>query len=122
MQPRASLAKALRMRVSTLEYVDSGGANWHKRWFDSLNPAARTRVTAAIIRMQGGNLSNLRGVGNGVHEFRIHSGPGYRIYLGRDGDALVILLGGEVKARQQQDIEKARRLWAEYKSRKRTEA
>ena len=72
--------------------------------------------------MQGGNLSNLRGVGSGVHEFRIHSGPGYRIYLGRDGDALVILLGGGVKARQQQDIEKARRLWAEYKSRKRTEA
>ena len=110
------------MRINTLEYIDSGGTNWHKRWFDSLNFAARTRVTTAIIRMQEGNLSNLRGVGNGVHEFRIHFGPGYRIYLGRDGDALVILLGGGVKARQRQDIERARRLWEEYRCRKRTEA
>ncbi len=72
--------------------------------------------------MQGGNLSNLRSVGKGVQEFRIRYGPGYRIYLARDGDTLIILLGGGTKARQQQDIERARRLWDEYKSRKRTEA
>ncbi len=52
----------------------------------------------------------------------MHFGPGYRIYLGRDGDALIILLGGGAKTRQRQDIERAHRLWDEYKSRKRTEA
>ena len=72
--------------------------------------------------MQEGNLSNLRSVGKGVHEFRMRFGPGYRIYLGRDGDALIILLGGGSKARQEQDIERAHRLWDEYKSRKETEA
>ena len=65
--------------------------------------------------MRKGNLSNARGVGSGVHEFRIHFGPGYRVYFGREGDALIILLGGGVKARQQRDIEMARRLWADYK-------
>ena len=52
-------------------------------------------------------LSNLESVGGGVLECRLHFGPGYRIYLGRDGDALVILLAGGRKDRQQQDIEKA---------------
>ena len=47
--------------------------------------------------MLRGNLSNARGVGRGVHEFRIHSGPGYRIYFGRYGDTLIILLGGARK-------------------------
>ena len=65
--------------------------------------------------MRKGNLSNSRSVGSGVHEFRIHFGPGYRVYFGREGDALIILLGGGVKARQQRDIEMARRLWADYK-------
>ena len=50
-----------------------------------------------------------------MHEFRIQFGPGYRVYFGRIGDALVVLLGGGVKARQQRDIETARRLWEERK-------
>ena len=45
-------------------------------------------------------------------------GPGYRIYLGRDGDRLIILLGGGTKQRQQTDIEQAKAMWAEYKGRK----
>ena len=68
-----------------------------------------------------GNLSNTRSVGAGVLEYRIDSGPGYRIYLGRDGDALVVLLGGGTKVRQQRDIETARKLWREYRRRKRPE-
>ena len=66
-------------------------------------------------------LSNLESVGGGVLECRLHFGPGYRIYLGRDGDALVILLAGGRKDRQQQDIEKARVLWRDYRRRKRQE-
>ena len=63
----------------------------------------------------------LKGLGGGLSECRLHFGPGYRIYLGRDGDELVILLAGGTKARQQQDIEKARRLWREYRRRRREE-
>lgn len=52
---------------------------------------------------------------------RIDFGPGYRVYFGRDGNTLIILLGGGTKTHQQQDIEIARGLWREYKRRKRRE-
>jgi putative addiction module killer protein len=53
-----------------------------------------------------------------IGEYRIDWGPGYRIYLARDGDALIILLAGGTKQRQQGDIDRARAVWAEYKARK----
>ena len=58
--------------------------------------------------MEQGNLSNVKTVGEGVLEYRIDFGPGYRVYFGRDGDTLVILLTGGTKKRQQRDIEAAR--------------
>ena len=54
-------------------------------------------------------------------ECRIHIGPGYRVYFGRDGDTLIVLLGGGTKVRQQKDIEDAREIWQEYKRRKQQE-
>ena len=67
--------------------------------------------------MESGNTSNVKGVGGGVSECRIDTGPGYRIYFGSDGDTLIILLGGGTKDRQQRDIVAARELWQEYKRR-----
>jgi putative addiction module killer protein len=69
--------------------------------------------------MAQGNLSNAKGVGSGVQEYRTDFGPGYRIYFSRDGDAVLILLGGGTKRRQQRDIEDAKARWADYKQRKR---
>ncbi|WP_236735588.1 type II toxin-antitoxin system RelE/ParE family toxin [Agrobacterium tumefaciens] len=66
----------------------------------------------------GQSLSNVKSVGSGVLEYRIDYGPGYRVYFGRDGDELVILLIGGTKARQQNDIEAAKAFWQDYKSRK----
>ncbi len=68
--------------------------------------------------MEAGNLSDVRTLGGGLLERRVHIGPGYRIYFGRDGDTLIILLGGGTKARQQRQIKQARELWREYKQRK----
>lgn len=68
--------------------------------------------------MGQGNFSNVKTVGLGVLEYRIDYGPGYRIYFGRDGEALVILLVGGTKTRQQNDIEAAHSYWQSYKSRK----
>ena len=104
------------------EYVDRGGMSSFGRWFDGLDAGAAVRVRTAIARMELGNFSNVRGVGSGVLEYRINVGPGYRVYFGRDGDALIVLLGGGTKAHQQQDIHNARELWQEYKRRKRQEA
>ena len=71
--------------------------------------------------MEMGNLSNAKSVGGGVLEYRIDFGPGYRIYFGRDGNALIVLLGGGTKTRQQRDIGEAVALWREYRRSKRQE-
>ena len=63
-------------------------------------------------------LSNVKGVGGGVIERKIDFGPGYRIYFGKDGDTVVILLGGSTKQRQQEAIEAAKERWADYRSRR----
>lgn len=69
--------------------------------------------------MEAGNLGDVKPVGEGVSERRINFGPGFRVYFGQDGDALVLLLNGGTKRRQQRDIDEAKRLWADYKRRKR---
>jgi putative addiction module killer protein len=65
-----------------------------------------------------GNFSNVKGIGSGVFEYRIDFGPGYRIYIGKDGECLVILLGGGTKKRQNTDISVASARWQDYKKRK----
>ena len=103
--------------VQVTEYVDARGRRPFGRWFDDLDGQAAIKVTAALDRMGRGVLSNVKGVGAGVLEYRIDSGPGYRIYFGRDGASLIVLLGGGTKRRQQGDIETARRLWRDYRRR-----
>ena len=61
--------------------------------------------------MEAGNLSNVKSVGSGLLEYRIDYGPGYRIYFGRDGERLIILLAGGTKKRQQADIATALVRW-----------
>ena len=73
----------------------------------------------AIARLEQGNLSNVKGVGEGVLEYRINFGPGYRVFFGRDGEVLVILLTGGTKKRQQRDIDAAIEMWADYRRRRR---
>ena len=101
-------------------YVAPDGKAPFADWADDLDYTSAAKVTVALKRIAAGNLSNVKGVGEGVLEFRIDFGPGYRIYFGRDGDALVILLTGGTKKRQQRDIQTAHGLWDEYKKTKRS--
>jgi len=71
------------------------------------------------VQLSLGNMSEVKSVGSGVLERRLDFGPGYRLYFGRDGETLIILLAGGTKNRQQRDIETARRYWEDYKRRKR---
>ncbi len=103
------------------EYLDEEGRSLFGRWFDRLNAAAAAKVASALVRMEQANLSNVKGVGSGVFEYRIDFGPGYRIYFGKDGEELVVLLGGGTKKRQQKDIGIAKRLWKDYKRRRKTD-
>jgi putative addiction module killer protein len=82
-----------------------------------LHAPAASKVATAIARLEAGNHSRVKWIG-AVGEYRIDWGPGYRIYLAKDGDKLIILLGGGSKQRQQGDIERAKAMWAEYKAHK----
>jgi len=79
-------------------------------------------VAVALARMSQGSLSNVKGVGGGVHEYRIDFGPGYRIYLAKDGDRMILLLAVEPRSVNKKDIENARRRWQDYRQRKKQEA
>ncbi|MDA8051968.1 MAG: type II toxin-antitoxin system RelE/ParE family toxin [Rhodospirillales bacterium] len=94
-------------------YLAGDGRSPFQEWFSGLDAAAGAKVTVAVARLEQGNLSNVKPVGEEVLEYRIDWGPGYRVYFGRDGDVLVILLTGGTKQRQQRDIEAAKALWAD---------
>ncbi|PZP38546.1 MAG: addiction module protein [Pseudomonas fluorescens] len=107
--------------METKEYLTSLGKSPFEEWFSSLDSQAAAKVAVAITRLSQGHMSNVKGVGAGVHEYRIDWGPGYRVYFGKDGDTLVILLVGGTKKNQQKDIEAAQAYWHDYKLRKRKE-
>ena len=95
-------------------YLASDGGSPFEEWFGELNATAAAKVAVALARLEDGNLSKAKAVGEGVLEYRIDWGPGYRVYFGRDGDVLVILLTGGAKKRQQRDIDAAKASWADY--------
>jgi putative addiction module killer protein len=107
--------------IEVLEYLAADGSSPYRKWFNSLNAQAAAKIAITLTRIEQGNLSNAKSVGAGLQEYRVDFGPGYRIYFGRDGDRLAILLGGGTKKRQQEDIRRAQALWSYYKRRKKEE-
>jgi putative addiction module killer protein len=105
-------------KIEAKYYLDESGGSPFAKWFDALDEMAAAKVTVFLARMEAGNLSNIKSVGEGVFERRIDFGPGYRVYFGREGDKFVILLGGGSKKRQQRDIAEAKKRWKDYKRRK----
>ncbi len=108
------------LSIQVLEYLDPQGRSPYANWFDDLNAPAAAKVSTALYRLAEGNFSTVKGVSAGVFERRIDFGPGYRIYFGKDGDEIVILLGGSSKQRQQDAIKAAKKRWADYRRRKGT--
>lgn len=104
------------------EYEARSGASPFSEWFAGLDAQAAAKVTTALTRLGLGNTSNVKGVGSGVYELKIDFGPGYRIYFGKDGAEIVILLGGGTKKKQQRDIARALQCWQDYKDRKKGKA
>jgi putative addiction module killer protein len=100
------------------QYIAPDGESPFGQWLDDLDDPAAARVVTAITRIAQGNFSSVKGVGAGVFESRIDFGPGLRVYFGKDGAAMVILLGGGTKKRQARDIADAHARWRDYKQRK----
>jgi putative addiction module killer protein len=107
------------MNIEIREYIDARGHNHYREWLSKLDSSVRARIDKSVFRVGYGNLSGVKPEGEGVSALRVDFGPGYRVYLGQDGDQLVILLAGGTKRRQENDIQLARSLWSEYKKRKR---
>jgi putative addiction module killer protein len=99
------------------EYVRADGSVPYRKWFDSLTAEAAAKVAVVAARLSMGNTSNVKWF-SGIGEYRIDWGPGYRVYLAKDGDSLIVLYGGGTKKTQPKDIERALALHAEYKARK----
>ncbi len=101
--------------VELLEYLTEDGHNPFREWLLSLRDApTRARVRVRLNRVRLGNFGDSQGVGGGVSELRLPLGPGYRVYYGRRGDVLVILLCGGDKGTQARDIQRAQAYWTDY--------
>lgn len=98
-------------------YIRENGSIPFEEWLESLNSAAIAKVIVAQSRLALGNTSNVKWF-DGIGEYRINWGPGYRIYMAQDGPNLILLYAGGTKQGQQTDINFALILHQEYQERK----
>lgn len=99
------------------EYLDRQGRIPFRDWLKGLDKVTRARIQARVLRFETGNLGDHKHLDGGVWEARVMFGPGYRLYFGKEGDALVLLLIGGDKGSQRKDIAKAAGYWKDYKER-----
>jgi putative addiction module killer protein len=98
------------------KYVDALGRCPLDDWLSRLRDRqGKARVQVRIDRLALGLEGDTKGVGEGVRELRIDSGPGYRVYFAWDGPALVLLLCGGNKSSQASDIKRAKTYWRDYR-------
>ena len=109
------------MKIRVEEYLCSDGTNPYRSWFNDLDAQAAAKIVTAKLRLELGNTSSVKWF-DGIGEYVIDWGPGYRIYLAKDGETLIILFGGGIKRGQQRDIDRAKALHMEYKARKKAKS
>jgi putative addiction module killer protein len=100
--------------LTVREYLDDNGRSPFRNWLQELDHATRARVQARVLRFETGNLGDHKQVGDGVWEARLAFGPGYRIYFGKSGREIVLLLLGGDKGTQRKDIKQAKQYWVTY--------
>ena len=101
-----------------LRYQAEDGREPFTEWLVSIrDKQAQARVRVRLRRLEAGLFGDCEPVGDGVLELREHVGAGYRVYFGRHGRLVVILLCGGTKKTQAGDIKEARELWADWKRR-----
>jgi len=105
--------------LTVREYLTDDGRNPFREWLRTLDVAVRARVQARVLRFELGNLGDHKSVGAGVWEGRLAFGPGYRIYFGKDGASIIVLLLGGAKASQGREIRRAQEYWRDYLKTKR---
>jgi putative addiction module killer protein len=96
------------------EYVENGRSPFAE-WIADLDSVTADRVDKYLRRLEQGNFGAAKALGDGVFEIRMDFGPGYRVYYGRDGKTIIILLGGGSKRRQDADVAAAVERWKRFK-------
>ncbi len=99
-------------------YRTATGNESFSEWLSSLHDRqAKARILARLERLEVGNFGDCKFLRDGVRELRVDWGPGYRVYFGRSGQTVIVLLCGGDKRKQDADIKKAVALWQEYEHR-----
>lgn len=97
-------------------YKDSADKSPFLEWLESLDDRmGRAKIKVNIDRLEQGNFGSCRSLGGGLHELKIHYGPGYRVYFGMMERSIILILGGGLKRTQNKDIEKAGQRWTSSK-------
>ncbi|HWF45233.1 MAG TPA: type II toxin-antitoxin system RelE/ParE family toxin [Candidatus Kapabacteria bacterium] len=97
-------------------FISQNGRRYFREWFKELDYVTQAIVAKRLLRVERANLGDVKNLGDGVHEMRIHYLKGYRIYFGYDGTDLIILLTGSDKDNQARTIAKAKEYWKEYET------
>ncbi|WP_300444724.1 type II toxin-antitoxin system RelE/ParE family toxin [Zoogloea sp.] len=104
--------------IELFRYQRDDGREPFTEWLNGLrDKLAQARIRIRLRQVQAGNFGDSESVGEGVIELRVHVGAGYRVYCGRHGKAVVLLLCGGDKGSQTADIKRAKELWSEWKRR-----
>jgi putative addiction module killer protein len=105
-------------QIELLEYLTEDGENPFHKWLISLKDrSVRARIRVRLNRVRLGDFGDCKPVGKGVSELRVDYGPGYRVYYGKSGMTIVILLCGGSKKSQSRDVQLAQAYWADFQRR-----
>lgn len=82
-----------------------------RKWISGLKDLrAKQAIAKRMVRIEAGTLGDTKLLSGGIGEFRIHQGPGYRLYFVRRGTTVILLLCGGDKGSQERDISLAQQL------------
>lgn len=100
------------------EYTDEQGKSPYAQWLGNLRDGrAKAKILMRVDKMELGLFGDVEPIGEGLSELRIHYGPGYRVYYGKEGKQVYLLLCGGDKSSQSKDIKLAKAYWKDHKRR-----
>jgi putative addiction module killer protein len=110
-----------KIQIYLYMYEEDAPESPYQEWEESLPLSQQAMMWSRLERIRLGNFGDvkkLQGVGKSLYELRIHSSPGWRIYFGKEGNSIIILLCGGNKNSQKRDITKAQKYWQDYQNTK----
>lgn len=108
----------MKNTITINEYTDEQGRSPYAQWLRGLRDTrAKAKIIMQVDKMELGLFGDVEPIGEGLSELRIHYGPGYRVYYGKDGQRVYLLLCGGDKSTQAKDIKQAKAYWQDHKRR-----